>query len=288
MHGEARYYDSLSNLLIVKGNYYMDKKNGKWEYYYPGSGKLSKTEEYKNGLLNGAYIVYDSVTEKIIVKAYCEADRLQGRYTVYYSSGLIKLDMFYQNGLLDGESSEYYNTGKLEARGLYKNGYRTGTWNYYNQYNDNPWITLEHRRGMKHGDLYCYFPDGKVKRKHLFKNDEHISGICYNDRGVEIPCDELATIPEFPEDVMNFIGRNLIYSHEMIRNKAEGKVKVGFTINKHGNIENVNVVEGLNDECDAEAVRVISLMHGWSPMTIDNMPIDSYQVLPVVFWVQSE
>lgn len=82
----TEYYDDNRS---VKLHYECigDKKDGKEELYYP-SGKINRTRNWSNGVLNGEMIVY-------------------------YANGNVYIKANYKNGSLFGEYSVFKNNGDL-------------------------------------------------------------------------------------------------------------------------------------------------------------------------------
>ena len=86
---------------------------------------------------------------------------------------------------------------------------------------------------------------------------------------------ENATKPEFPggmEEMQRFIQDNL---KQPRGTKKAGTVTVGFTVNKKGEVTNIEVVQSLGRAFDAEAVRVITSMPQWEPSRSGDRPVKS-------------
>lgn len=86
---------------------------------------------------------------------------------------------------------------------------------------------------------------------------------------------ENATKPEFPggmEKLQRFIQENL---KQPRGTKKSGTVTVGFTVNKKGEVANVEVINSLGRAFDTEAVRVISSMPKWEPSRLGDRPVKS-------------
>ena len=62
-----------------------------------------------------------------------------------------------------------------------------------------------------------------------------------------------------------------------------GTVSVRFIVSKTGKVEDVKVIKGLDDACDAEAVRVIKMIPDWTPGQDKGEAIPVFQTLQVVF-----
>lgn len=63
-----------------------------------------------------------------------------------------------------------------------------------------------------------------------------------------------------PKAMRAFIGNNLRYPKEAIKNKIEGTVSLNFTINYLGKVTEVKIISGLGHGCDEEAIRVVKLL----------------------------
>src|SRR5436190_23877152 len=85
------------------------------------------------------------------------------------------------------------------------------------------------------------------------------------------------TQPEFPggDDTLNaFLVNNIQYPREAKMKGISGRVYVGFLIDRAGKMSNERVLSGINDELDAEAMRVVRLMPDWKPGTRSGETVD--------------
>ena len=64
---------------------------------------------------------------------------------------------------------------------------------------------------------------------------------------------------------------------------TNGRVLVNATVNEDGSITNPVVAGSLSPECDAEALRVVSLLSGWQPAMRRGRPLPVLVQLPVPF-----
>lgn len=93
-------------------------------------------------------------------------------------------------------------------------------------------------------------------------------------------------MPEFPGGqvaLVKHLSKNIKYPASSKKNNIKGKVVVSFIIDKIGKVTNVKVVKSLNEECDREAVRVISAMPNWIPGEKDGQKVDVLFSLPINF-----
>lgn len=85
------------------------------------------------------------------------------------------------------------------------------------------------------------------------------------------------------EAMMRFIARNTRYPRSAIVTGTEGTVFVGFVVSADGEVINVKVVRGLTEDCDKEAVRVISKMGAWKPGMMHGRSVAVRMVIPLKF-----
>lgn len=93
-------------------------------------------------------------------------------------------------------------------------------------------------------------------------------------------------IPEFPGGeiaMYEFLNKNMQYPTIAKEQSIQGKVWLGFIVDKFGNISNVEVIRGIGGGCDEEAVRVISMMPRWNPGKQSGRPVSVKFRFPINF-----
>src|SRR5687768_17422126 len=93
-------------------------------------------------------------------------------------------------------------------------------------------------------------------------------------------------MPEFPggEEAMNqFLNDNLQYPQMAKEQGIQGKVWIGFIVNKSGKITNVEVLRGIGGGCDEEAARVVKKMPDWKPGRQSGRPVKVKFRFPINF-----
>lgn len=73
------------------------------------------------------------------------------------------------------------------------------------------------------------------------------------------------------------------YPKAALRNGIMGQVLVGFIVEKDGRVTNVEVVKGVDDDLDDEAVKVISVSPKWIPGEVAGRKVRTRIILPVEF-----
>ena len=80
-----------------------------------------------------------------------------------------------------------------------------------------------------------------------------------------------------------WVNSNLNYPEEAKKNKIEGRVTLQFTVGADGVVRDVEVLRGVNELLDAEAVKVVSASPKWEPGTQDGKPVPVQFVFPIIF-----
>ena len=93
-------------------------------------------------------------------------------------------------------------------------------------------------------------------------------------------------MPEYPGGIVEFmkwLQRTLRYPPTAQQQGIQGSVMVSFIVNVDGTITEQKVVRGVNEELDAEALRVISNMPKWKPGLDKGKPCRTLFAIPIVF-----
>lgn len=85
-----------------------------------------------------------------------------------------------------------------------------------------------------------------------------------------------------------YVNENLHYPNFARRLGIQGKVFVQFVVDEKGNITNVEIIKGLEKDCDAEALRVVSEAPKWIPGKQRGNPVKVRMVLPVTFMLKDQ
>lgn len=86
----------------------------------------------------------------------------------------------------------------------------------------------------------------------------------------------------------SWVYKYLKYPKSAVKNGIQGRVLVTFIIEKDGSVANVEVMEGVDDDLDAEALRVVSVSPKWIPGRIDGRKVRVRMTLPVEFRLSTE
>lgn len=93
-------------------------------------------------------------------------------------------------------------------------------------------------------------------------------------------------MPEYPGGqvaLVKFLSKNIKYPSKYKKEKVNGRVFVSFIIDRTGKVTQAKIVKSLNEECDKEALRVITMMPNWIPGEKDGNKVNVQFGLPVNF-----
>lgn len=97
--------------------------------------------------------------------------------------------------------------------------------------------------------------------------------------------------PEFPgglDSLNSFLKNNMTYPLQAKLNGIQGRVYVGYLIDKTGKIKNAKVLSGVNEDLNNEALRVVQLLPDWQPGTKGGVAVDVQYILPLDFVIPAK
>lgn len=178
--GLAIIYDSLGN-KFGEGNYKNGKQDGKWIYYHENGNKLGEGNFIAGDEVNkgssgipkngrqGPWILYHP-NGKINQELFFTNGVSNGQCKFYFENGSIKQDVFYKDGILDGSRKLYFNNGNLKEKGTYVNGLASGIFVFYYE-NGKIRNEVEYMDGKPNGLEVTYNEDGKKTAEYYLTND---------------------------------------------------------------------------------------------------------------------
>lgn len=92
--------------------------------------------------------------------------------------------------------------------------------------------------------------------------------------------------PEFPggpDSLESFLKTNLVYPESARLSHTQGRVYVGFLVDRNGKIAKSRILSSASDDLDKEALRVVNIMPNWKPGTAGGTPVDVQYILPIDF-----
>lgn len=104
---------------------------------------------------------------------------------------------------------------------------------------------------------------------------------------------EIINIPEIEASyiggymaMQQFIQSRIKYPQDAIELGIQGKVFVQFVVETDGSVSNIQVVRGVYESLDKEAVRLVRNMPKWIPGEVGARKVRTYARLPITFILQ--
>jgi TonB family protein len=94
--------------------------------------------------------------------------------------------------------------------------------------------------------------------------------------------------PEFPggqKAFAKFLGSNIKYPVSARENRVEGKVYIGFIVEKSGQLSDLKIIRGIGGGCDEEALRVLRSSPPWKPGMAGGKAVRTSYTFPVTFQI---
>ena len=182
----------------------------------------------------------------------------------YYISGKVMSETSYSNyteRTIDGKGKTYFQNGQLKE-------------------------DIDYKDGQFHGTLLTFWDNGILKRKDLFENGKLVSGTCNDSDGKEIEHFDYHVAAKFPgglSALYRHLAREIQYPEKSLMDEIQGRVMLKFIVNKDGSISGVEVLSGVNEEIDNEAIRVVKRLPKWEAAMRDGEPVRAYYNLPLSF-----
>ena len=82
---------------------------------------------------------------------------------------------------------------------------------------------------------------------------------------------------------VKYVQKNIKYPENALANGVEGKVTVNFVVDANGKIRNAKVVNGVDEELNAEALRVVESAPAWTPAKQNGQNVPVTCSIPVTF-----
>lgn len=102
--------------------------------------------------------------------------------------------------------------------------------------------------------------------------------------------DNVEEMPEFPggiEALMKHLAINIRYPENAAKANIQGRVVVKFIVGEDGKVLNPEIVKGVSEDIDAEALRVVNTLPSFIPGKSDGKPVAVSYHLPINFKLQS-
>lgn len=100
---------------------------------------------------------------------------------------------------------------------------------------------------------------------------------------VYVVVDKEPEFPGGPNDLTQFLLKNIHYPRAARESYKQGKVFVSFVVEKNGDVTNGKVLRPLAADLDAEALRLVSIFPKWQPGLLNGVPVRSQHAFAITF-----
>jgi hypothetical protein len=136
-------------------------------------------------------------------------------------------------------------------------------------------------KGMRDGEFVYYFENGKIKRQDIYKNDEFITGKCFNKSGHEIKYFPYEIEPSFD---LNELSRVLIYPERLRILNIEEEVIIRLYIDSLGHPSEFYYDSKNSKEFIDEIIRILkNQLVNFTPAKEDGVPTGCWISIPFYF-----
>jgi len=111
---------------------------------------------------------------------------MHGLAKYYYKNGMLKEEINYDSGLVDGDYIRYYEDGKVKSRVKFKRGLREGVSEWYFQ-NGKVGKLITWMNNKRFGSSIFYYESGSIEAYNCFDFQEHNRYLIkYDSRGIKV------------------------------------------------------------------------------------------------------
>ena len=88
------------------------------------------------------------------------------------------------------------------------------------------------------------------------------------------------------DSFVKYVQENIKYPQSALENNESGKVTVSFVVDANGKVRNAQVVKGVSEALDAEALRVVKESPDWAPAKQDGKNVPVTYAISVTFAIK--
>jgi TonB family protein len=255
------------------------------EYYKDGTKKsVGSSSKVDPPRYEGAYVSYYHNGKKKQVANFLNGQHVDSLLS-YYPNGVLYTAGVYISNHTD-KSSVYkiVTVNDSTGKSLVSNG--TGTYIVYDGNFKN--VTA---RGMLKNGQYDGIWTGEDKKQHLTFKETYIdgkliSGESTDEHNETVNYTERETLPAFKGGMTSFykyLARSVKYPDNLVRQRVQGVVILKFSVEKDGSITDIRVVNYVQPEMAAEAVRVLKASPLWEPGVQRGRKVRVAYSIPITF-----
>jgi TonB family protein len=215
-------------------------------------------------------------------------DNRDGNFTYYFENGNIQIECIYDDNVLDGPFNEWYESGQQKVSQAFMDGELDGAYTSWRE-DGTYMLQATYSEGERNGYFISYYENGQKVRNDLYENDILIDGKCFTPEGDPTEYFPYVKMPDFQggrSGLLKFIRNELKYPSDARRRGYEGSVIVLFTVDKEGNVQDAQIINGDIRSFNQEALRVARAMPKWIPGELDGVPSPMQVTIPIEFTIR--
>ena len=217
--------------------------------------------KFKDGLPHGRCVLHDYRPFRYVGQF--SEGHITGYGQFFYDNGQVETG-WYENGRASGVDTVYYRDGRVYI-GLFENN----------------------KKVKGKGTEYEKMPDFLKGRKPQYHEPllsvEELN--FYNEAYEKLTADDHK--PTFQGQNMNtfakWVDARLKYPKEARKHRIEGRVTLGFIVDKAGEVKDIKVLRSVDPLLDAEPVRVVGMSPLWERSVQYGRKVNFRVVIPVIF-----
>ncbi|NBX78815.1 MAG: hypothetical protein EBQ94_00270, partial [Flavobacteriales bacterium] len=262
--------------ICFEGNILNGVQHAKWTFYYEDGTKSSETY-FKNGIQDSIFeswfpngklnsrIVFD---ENSYFKLEDIIGRKHGYKETYYSNGQLK---YKEEGL----TKTYYSIkGELIKKEEYEvyESLEEGQTVKSLRIKEGEQRSQKEYAKLESSQTHYNSKENEIKISRSNENENNSESNQQNSK--ENTKNQVIEEPAFPGGyaaLMKYIHQHLNYPKSDELNMIQGKVILVFYIETDGRISDINLVKGVSETMNAEALRIVKSMPNWIPGTINGI-----------------
>jgi len=227
--------------------------------------------------------------------------RYFGLVTRFFENDIIESKTLYKDGQPDGPYFSWYPDGEKEVEGEFvldkfsknkevvlkikqswdENGIQKVKDNngIHNEVRPKFFATGEIKNGLKNGTWTGIDKTLKVSFSENYTDGKFISGVSTDENATKHTYSEIHQRPSPKKGVQHFY--NFVGKKFKSKSDGFGKIILNFIIEKDGSINEVEVIKGIDEKSDKEAVRVLNSYADWQPGKYRGMYVRVLYTLPI-------
>lgn len=259
---------------------------GVCESFY-ADGSIRSQTDFSNSLRNGNHREYYKNGQLAAIATFHQEYYVGKAYR--YSQDSIKILEMTLDSTETGEFTAYSKNGKqIIATGKFKNSYRDGDWMFYNELGE-----LIKTVSYDSDETRKKIEDRKKSSgMYIIPYEETIDKLFLEDYGMpdEVNPETIIDFPDVPAEfpssvglIQDFLNENVNYPLSAIEKNETGTVYLSFVVELDGSFSEVEVLRGVSESLDNEAIRLIKSMPNWIPGQYNGQNVRTRCRTPIVF-----